>query len=217
MSVRIHCPFCDQKYDLDDFKEGVEVECAKCSQKFTLEMSLIDTTGEVKANNSAPRVNRDTPQPPASRNQIKENTVASAKANNPKKPSDAAKPRRMLSLLLAIGMFIGSVIAFINGCDRIGYSPYRSTYHDEYDYYGDLIPHLHYKASLKQLEEMKEIRYYLHRQTEQQKALLYFIVSACLFAGASIVTAVRETTSALVKAMDAGNSAPISPKDKLDN
>lgn len=46
MSVRIHCPFCDQKYDLDDFKEGVEVECAKCSQKFTLEMSLIDTTGD---------------------------------------------------------------------------------------------------------------------------------------------------------------------------
>lgn len=46
MSVRIHCPFCDQKYDLDDFKEGVEVECASCAQKFTLEMSLIGTTGE---------------------------------------------------------------------------------------------------------------------------------------------------------------------------
>ena len=46
MSVRIHCPFCDQKYDLDDFKEGVEVECVSCAQKFTLEMSLIDTTGK---------------------------------------------------------------------------------------------------------------------------------------------------------------------------
>ena len=46
MSVRIHCPFCDQKYDLDDFKEGIEVECASCAQKFTLEMSLIDTTVE---------------------------------------------------------------------------------------------------------------------------------------------------------------------------
>ena len=42
MSVRIHCPFCNQKYDLDDFKEGAKVECANCSQKFTLDMMLVD-------------------------------------------------------------------------------------------------------------------------------------------------------------------------------
>lgn len=198
MSVRILCPFCDQKYDLDDFREGVEVECTKCSQKFTLEMSLIDTTGEFKANNSAPRVNRDTPPlPPASHSQIKENTVTSSKENNPKKPSCAAESRSTLSLFLAVGMFIGSVIAFINGCDGIMYSPPRSTYHDKYRYYGEI--------------ELNLIR--LNKQTEQQKALLSFIVSACLFAGASIVTAVRESTTAFMEVIEAGTPSTTSSKD----
>ena len=52
MSVRIHCPFCGQKYDLDDFREGEDAECTKCSQKFTLVSSLIDVAEQ----------NHETPQ-----------------------------------------------------------------------------------------------------------------------------------------------------------
>ena len=42
MSITIHCPYCNQRYELDDFKEGAKVECAKCSQKFTLDLMLVD-------------------------------------------------------------------------------------------------------------------------------------------------------------------------------
>lgn len=42
MKTTIHCPFCGQAYELDDFVDGAEVECGKCNQEFTLSLSVID-------------------------------------------------------------------------------------------------------------------------------------------------------------------------------
>jgi tetratricopeptide (TPR) repeat protein len=43
MNVKLHCPFCGQKYELEDFKEGAEVECEKCMRVFKLERKLLDS------------------------------------------------------------------------------------------------------------------------------------------------------------------------------
>ena len=42
MKVTIHCPFCGMKYDLDEFQEGRETTCNKCSRKFPLDRNLVD-------------------------------------------------------------------------------------------------------------------------------------------------------------------------------
>ena len=41
MNTTIRCPFCEQEYEIENFKEGSEVECAKCKNSFTLETFLI--------------------------------------------------------------------------------------------------------------------------------------------------------------------------------
>ena len=44
MSIRIQCPFCEQRFELDEFREGVEfdIECPQCGKVFTLEMQPSD-------------------------------------------------------------------------------------------------------------------------------------------------------------------------------
>lgn len=37
MAVCIKCPLCGQEYEIDDFMEGIEIECQKCSNVFRLE------------------------------------------------------------------------------------------------------------------------------------------------------------------------------------
>lgn len=43
MSVKIRCPFCGLKAELDDFVEGAQVECPQCKRVFTLGMSVMDS------------------------------------------------------------------------------------------------------------------------------------------------------------------------------
>lgn len=50
MSVRIHCPFCNQPYDVDDFSEEVVIECANCSLKFPLDKTLVDSMEQSEEN-----------------------------------------------------------------------------------------------------------------------------------------------------------------------
>lgn len=40
MNVKLHCPFCGQKYELAEYTEGTEVECGKCMRTFKLEKQL---------------------------------------------------------------------------------------------------------------------------------------------------------------------------------
>lgn len=98
------------------------------------------------------------------------------------------------TLFLAAAMFIGSALAFIGGISA-GEDRHIYEYSSEYNYYGDLIPHLHYKATLELLAEAKEIKHQIQQETATQKANLLFLLSGCLFAGGSIVVAIRECQS----------------------
>lgn len=52
MSIIIHCPFCNQKYELKEFVEGADCECEKCHQSFTLNAYVIDFTSKMNFRNN---------------------------------------------------------------------------------------------------------------------------------------------------------------------
>ena len=213
MRVRIHCPFCNQQYDLDEFREGLEVECAACSQKFTLQAALFD--GNVKADTPSansiyiPREPVEKPHDEKPRDE-KKNV---AKASGVSIKSDAPD-RNVLSFILAVILFAGSVIAFACGiAENNRSSDISSDKTKSYDYYGALLTHLQYKATLELLAETKKMKQEMERQTRKQTAMLYFIVSACLFAGGAIVVAIRENHSVAVWALTHGKQSGGNPKD----
>ena len=224
MSIRIHCPFCDQHYDMDEFREGLEVECAACSQKFTLQPSLFDgnVDADTPSENSIylpPQV-RNEPETPlprrksggAKRRGVSVSSPAGGESGS-KTPLEYDMPRRnVLSFVPALILLLGSIIAFIRGCHEINRYTYISPYHKSYDYVGDLIPHLHYRATLELLAETKELRDDIKEQSAKQKGEMYFIISACLFAGWVIALAIRENTEVVIWAAKREKRSDGTPK-----
>lgn len=208
MKVRIHCPFCNQQYDLDEFQEGQEVECAACSQKFTLQAALFD--GNV--NDGALSANRICPSgKPVQKDHAEKKNIANGRGVARK--SDTPD-RNILSFIFAVLLFTGSVVAFLYGYSENNSSSYDSSKYDKhYDYSGDLLTHLQYKATLELLAETKEMKRELERQTRKQTALLYFIISACLFAGGSIIVAIRENNAVAVWSLTYGKHPGGNSKD----
>ena len=41
MTVQIHCPFCEETYDLDEFPEGAHTICERCGHEFVIDMSVV--------------------------------------------------------------------------------------------------------------------------------------------------------------------------------
>ena len=224
MSIRIHCPFCDQHYDMDEFLEGLEVECAACSQKFTLQPSLFDgnVDADTPSENSIylPPPIRNEPDTPLPRRKSGSSKHSGASASSPavgesgpKTPLEYDMPRRnVLSFVPALILLLGSIIAFIRGCYEINRYTYLSPYHKSYDYVGDLIPHLHYRATLEILAETQKLRDDIKEQSAKQNGEMYFIISACLFAGWVIALAIRENTEVAIWAAKREKRSDGAPK-----
>ena len=51
MKIAIKCPFCGEQYELEQFEEGLEAECEKCGNTFTISMNMLDMSP--KTNNGA--------------------------------------------------------------------------------------------------------------------------------------------------------------------
>ena len=53
-SVKVHCPFCNQKYEVEDLEGEAEVVCVQCGRKFTLKPSMINSNegGNVESGES---------------------------------------------------------------------------------------------------------------------------------------------------------------------
>lgn len=70
MSVRFYCPHCNQIYTVEQFNEGLQVTCTKCSQVFTLSSRLILTNAQpiktAKPTTQQPNIN-----PPVDKKQQK--------------------------------------------------------------------------------------------------------------------------------------------------
>ncbi|MBR3708798.1 MAG: hypothetical protein IKM17_07300, partial [Lentisphaeria bacterium] len=60
--------------------------------------------------------------------------------------------------------------------------------YEKYDYHGDLIPHLHYKATLDLKYEVEKEAYWNGIRSSHQEAVLYFILAGVLFSGSMIVS-----------------------------
>ncbi len=56
MKVTIICPICGFKAEIDEFVEGSTVECPKCRERFSLDVSVIDTTPETLSPQTPPQV-----------------------------------------------------------------------------------------------------------------------------------------------------------------
>ena len=44
MEIKIYCPKCAQEYTVEDYKEGAQVECAKCQHVFSLSKAVVQKT-----------------------------------------------------------------------------------------------------------------------------------------------------------------------------
>ena len=53
MSVRIHCPYCNQNYVMEQLQEGFQVQCSKCGKAFTVTSKLLNTNLPMQAQSSA--------------------------------------------------------------------------------------------------------------------------------------------------------------------
>lgn len=192
MSLNAMCPFCNQNYEIEKSQINMEVTCVKCGQNFMLDTHTVKVTEEPK------------PQPPSQSSvQPEQKTLRQHITQAIKKNSWVSKVRDKgaFSLALAIMMLIASGVSFKMGIDAKklyrSYPDYR-TDHKSYNYYGDLISHLHYKAALEVLAETERINdkvdraiYYIEKDASSSQAVLYYILSACLFAGASTVLTIR--------------------------
>ena len=52
MKYTVKCPFCNQRYELDEFKEGQEAECENCHRSFTICMAVLDVSVKHQSNNN---------------------------------------------------------------------------------------------------------------------------------------------------------------------
>ena len=51
----VHCPFCNQEYELEDIVEDAEYECGQCHQKFTPKADVIGSSDkDFSTNNDSP-------------------------------------------------------------------------------------------------------------------------------------------------------------------
>lgn len=49
MEVKVFCPHCSQEYTIDDWREGAQVECAKCRKVFKLSKAVTQKQQSAKS------------------------------------------------------------------------------------------------------------------------------------------------------------------------
>lgn len=75
MKFIIKCPFCGEKYELEQFREGLEAECEKCGNCFMMDMSVLEETSDKQEETSAKQENNMLPNQ-ADRNNSSESHIS---------------------------------------------------------------------------------------------------------------------------------------------
>lgn len=119
MTVQIHCPFCEETYDLDEFPEGVHTICERCGHEFVIDMSVVGPGAKSSQTTQVPPA---PPKPPV----LPGSSFAPEMNNEPKgKPVKTAIPAArqftppiiaQVFKLLAILDFIATVFLFVAAC-----------------------------------------------------------------------------------------------------
>lgn len=116
MTVQIHCPFCEEMYDLDEFPEGAHTICERCGHEFIIDMSVV---GPGAKSSQTTQVPPKPPKPPV----LPGSSFAPEMNDEPKgKPVKTAIPAARqftppiiarVFKFLAILYFIATVLLFV--------------------------------------------------------------------------------------------------------
>lgn len=109
MSVKILCPYCGQRYEIENYQEGATIECSCCNQTIVLTLGLLDTEPDapIEIGNSASA-------PLEESTSVSEATQEIAMDNDEAEDADSqefvvAKPKKKMPILCvvlnAIGIF----------------------------------------------------------------------------------------------------------------
>lgn len=119
MTVQIHCPFCEETYDLDEFPEGAHTICERCGHEFVIDMSVVGPGAKSSQTTQVPPA---PPKPPV----LPGSSPAPEMNDEPKgKPvKTAIPPARKFTppiiaqvfKILAILDFIATVLLFVAVC-----------------------------------------------------------------------------------------------------
>ena len=161
--MKSECPYCAVRYEIDDRYLGKTVTCPKCRKSFVVKKKQ-------------PKQPQAVVQPSA---QVTGKTV---------KKKIFEMVDRWFFIVMALTMFLCSILAVSTGLDRRSVNPVYPEQYEKYDYHGDLIPHLHYKATLDLKYEVKKEAYWNRIRSSHQEAVLYFILAGVLFSGSMIVS-----------------------------
>ena len=126
----------------------------------------------------------DVPEPKAE-------TQKEVTANAGKPKSKAASHTAMLLIISAI-MFILAGLSFFYGYEELHKEYGFPSNRKSYDYYGDLIPHLHYKATVELLGEVQLSEYFIKYGTRKIQGTLYMLISAVFFSSGCLILVVRK-------------------------
>ena len=161
--MKSECPYCAVRYEIDDRYLGKTVTCPKCRKSFVVKKKQ-------------PKQPQAVVQPSA---QVTGKTV---------KKKIFEMVDRWFFIVMALTMFLCSILAVSTGLDRRSVNPVYPEQYEKYDYHGDLITHLHYKATLDLKYEVKKEAYMNRIRSSHQEAVLYFILAGVLFSGSMIVS-----------------------------
>ena len=161
--MKSECPYCAVRYEIDDCYLGTTVTCPQCRKSFVVKMK----------------------QPEQPQAVVQPGAQVTGKTGK-KKIIDVVD--RWFFKVMALTMFLCSILAVSTGLDRRLVNSVYPEQYDKYDYHGDLISHLHYKATLDLKYEVEKEAYRNGIRSSHQEAVLYFILAGVLFSGSMIVS-----------------------------
>lgn len=162
--MKINCPHCSARYEIDDHYLGKQLTCPQCQKAFMINASFSAAVSSA----SRPQSTQDS-------------------GRNERAGTDVA---RWILMGCVVIMFLCSFFAAFTGYNRRFSSHSYPDHHEEYKYHGDLINHLHYKATLELKHKMEVKMYYDAVRAAHREAALYFILAGCLFAGGTITATI---------------------------
>lgn len=111
MSVKILCPYCGQRYEIENYQEGATIECACCNQTIALTLGLLDTEPDTPieiGNNANTPLEESTSVSEATREIAIDNDEAEDADNQ---QLVVAKPKKKTPILCAVLNALGIVLA----------------------------------------------------------------------------------------------------------
>ena len=109
MSVKILCPYCGQRYEVQGYEEGATVECASCGQNIVLTLGLLDTQPDepLVIKKEEPK-----PEPPKEEEPTREIAPIEEEPEQPTRKPKKKNPPFLCCVLSSIGVILAIISVF---------------------------------------------------------------------------------------------------------